>query len=124
MTEHVQLEFPDPGETRRDQMEQKAREFHQKHPEVWTLFCRFAFEMIRTGRKHYSADAVMHRVRWETDQGRDFENEGGFKISNNHVAFYSRWFMACYPQHDGFFRTCKQTSEDRAPKDWLGPEDQ
>ena len=124
MTEHVQLEFPEPQGTRRDQMEQKAREFHYKHPMVWDLFCRFAFEMIRTGRKNYSADAVMHRVRWETDQGRDFEQEGGFKISNNHVAFYSRWFMACFPQHEGFFRTAKQTSEDKAPKDWLGPEDQ
>lgn len=124
MTEHVQLELPEPRETRRDQMAAKAREFHEKHPRVWQLFCKFALQMAAVGFKNYSADAVMHRVRWESDQGRDFENEGGFKISNNHVAFYSRWFMAAYPEHDGFFRTCKQTSEDKAPKTFLGPEDQ
>ena len=34
-------------------------------------------------------------------------------INNNYKPFYARRFMACYPQHEGFFRTRKQTSEDK-----------
>jgi len=81
---------------------QNFRKFHLDNPKVYELFKKFAFEVIRKGHKNFSADAIMHRVRWETNiETTDQE----FKICNDHIAYYSRLFMAEYPQCDGFFRT-------------------
>lgn len=101
--------------TREDELREKARAFHRKYPEVWDLFVRFASEKIALGYKHYSADAIMHRVRWETDRGRDAPP--GFKINDHHVTFYAEGFMAKFPEHDGFFRRRRRNSEDRPPND-------
>ncbi len=88
----------------------KARwwKWHQENPHVWALFCRFTFEAITSGRRRYSPWAIINRVRWETGvvtQGEDF------KISNDFIAFYSRYFMHTYPQHKGFFATKKMAGE-------------
>ncbi len=88
---------------RREQLQAEARAFHRQHPEVWRYFNRFALQKIASGFRHYSADAVMHRVRWETEAGATDE---GFKINNNHVAFYSRAFNDMHGRK--FFRTRRQ----------------
>ncbi len=94
-------------------------EFDREFPEVGKLFDRFALERIGVGFSRYSADAVMHRVRWETAAGRaDSDGRAPYKINNDHVAFYARRFMASYPEHDGFFSTREQTSAARRPKGW------
>ncbi len=41
--------------------------FDRAHPDVWALFVRFAEELRASGRHHYSADALLHRIRWELD---------------------------------------------------------
>jgi hypothetical protein len=101
---------------RLDQLRQKAQEFHDDHPEVWDLFVRFTFDRIERGWRRYSADAIMHRVRWETCGGRPEANgRAPFKINDHHVTFYARRFMKMYPQHDGFFQLREQLSEHRPP---------
>lgn len=78
--------------------------FHSMNPKVYELFKRFTFEAIAKKHRHYSADAIMHRVRWETS----VQTAGGdFKINNNHVAFYARLFMSDFPEYQGFFETRK-----------------
>lgn len=89
--------------TSQETLAKEANRFHQAHPEVWRYFEQFTFDRINQGFQHYSADAIMHRVRWETSAGSKTQ----FKISNNHVAYYARAFMRRYPQHNGFFRTRK-----------------
>ena len=74
--------------------------FHQNNPRVYELFKRFTFEVIKKGVRKWSADAVMHRVRWEASLITD---DPKFKINNNYITFYARLFMAEYPQHQGFF---------------------
>ena len=37
--------------------------FHSENPQVYELFSRFTRQVIDRGFEHYSADAVMHRVR-------------------------------------------------------------
>lgn len=76
--------------------------FDKANPEVWKLFRRFTFELIDKGRTHFSADAVVHRIRWETAIRTTTTD---YKINDHHVAFYARKFMRLYPQYDGFFRT-------------------
>ena len=97
--------------TREDEMREQVKAFHKAHPEVWDLFVRFTFEMIGKGYKNYSAQhGIFARIRWEKDAGGDGSEI--FKINNNYSAFYARRFMAAYPEHEGFFRTRKQTSGD------------
>ena len=72
------------------------------NPQVWRLFERFTFELIRRGFRHYSADAVLHRVRWETATA--IADQSTFKINNNWSAFYARKFRDLHPKHAEFFR--------------------
>lgn len=82
---------------------QKAFEaFHAENPEVYRLFSRFSFDAASAGHRHYSADAIMHRVRWHT--GVETTNHA-FKINNNLVAYYARHFMNRNPHMRGFFHT-------------------
>lgn len=74
--------------------------FHSANPDVYRLFTRFALEARARGNKHYSADAILHRVRWEADMFG-----GGVKINNIFTPYYARLFMKHHPDMEGFFRT-------------------
>ena len=89
-------------EYRKNALDVKFEEYHRDNPRVWELFVAFTFQLIEAGRRHYSADAVMHRIRWHAAM----ETTGDeFKINNNHVSRYARMFHKTYPEHVGFFRT-------------------
>ena len=75
--------------------------FHQANPHVYRLFKRFTFDAIRAGRKRFSSDAVLHRIRWYTNI--ETTDEAGFKINDHWTAFYARLFMRDHPEHEGFF---------------------
>ena len=96
---------------RLEEMREQVTAYHKKHPEVWEMFEEFAFQMINRGYKNYSVNAIFERIRWEKDAGGDGITQ--FKIGNNYRAFYARAFMKKFPEHEGFFRTRKQTSENR-----------
>lgn len=69
-------------------------------PEVAELFEKFTFQLIAGGRAHYSARAILHRIRWH------FHVEKGnreFKCNDHWTPSLARWFMAKYPQYDDFF---------------------
>lgn len=110
--------------TRKDELEDAAKEFHRQHPKVWTLFVQFTREMIARGFNHYSAQAIFERIRWETDEA-DVDGRSIFKINNNHISVYARWYMNAFPEHRGFFRIRKMTSENEPAKDLpeLTPQD-
>ena len=90
--------------------EQKVKRFvafHKANPRVYDLFKRFAYEAMSAGHRHMSADAIIHRVRWETDvvtRGAGAIDGSSFKINNNHVAYYARMFAVEHPQQSDFFR--------------------
>ena len=102
--------------TRRDELEQAAREFHAENPEVWRLFVRFTLEAVGRGFSTYSVAAIFERIRWETDEA-DAEGRSTFKLNNNHRASYARWLMETYPQCRGFFRLREQTSKNQVAID-------
>ena len=109
--------------SRLDEMRSQVTEFHANNPEVWKMFVGFTFEMIMSGRKHYSVNAVFERLRWEVDIKHGPDNS--FKLNNNYRAFYARRFHRMYPEYAGFFRTRKQTSKeaDATNLPELGPDD-
>jgi len=110
-------------ENREEEMRQQVIKFHKANPLVWRMFERFTFEMVNTGRKHYSVNAVFERMRWEADLKSGPGNT--FKLNNNYRAFYARAFHRRYPELDGFFRTRKQPSKDQDATNLpeLGPND-
>jgi len=101
--------------TRHAELDAAFREFHEANPDVWRLFVRFTFDVIRRGFKHYSSKSIFERIRWHTDietviQTGEIKD---FKLNNNYTAAYARLFGQTYPEHAGFFRLRKRTSKSR-----------
>jgi hypothetical protein len=67
---------------------------------VCDTFERLALELIGLGFDRYSADAILHRVRWHWQIER---GDRGFKINNNYAAPLARWFIKRNPKHAEFF---------------------
>lgn len=87
----------------RTRLERAFEEFHAANPRVFELFEKFAFEVIGAGHRHYSADAILHRIRWHV--AVETKSGDGFKINDHHSAYYARLFEARHPERSGFFRT-------------------
>lgn len=94
-----------------DMMHARFAEIDASNPLIWELFERFTFSIIRRGFKHYSARAVIHRVRWET--ATPLDDGSSFKINNNWTPFYARKFHDWHPEHNGFFRNRASIADER-----------
>lgn len=112
MSNQLELDF----ETETDELRESYlrrliawRKFHAENPEIWTLFEKFAFQAVWSGRDRYSPRAIAHRIRWHVD----IETRGDvFKLNNNHIAFYAREFESKHPKYRGFFRLREQKGSD------------
>lgn len=69
-------------------------------PEVCRLFEKVTHELIDLGFGRYSADAILHRLRWEMQVDR---GDRGFRVNNDWAAPLARWFLARNPRAAGFF---------------------
>ena len=78
----------------------RFREYDEAHPEVWALFVLFCERLRGLGFKHYSADAVLHQIRWHhhVEYART-----DFKINDHFSSRYARKLMAERPEFAGFF---------------------
>jgi len=76
--------------------------YHEKHPDVYDLFCRYARELKRTGMKRYSARAIMHRIRWHRWTSAH-PVDRTFKVSNYWSARYARMYATDHPDEAQFF---------------------
>lgn len=74
--------------------------FDEAHADVWRLFEKLTFQLIRAGREHSSADLVLHRIRWDYATSTSGDAP---KINNNYSAAYARKFAAAHPEHKEFF---------------------
>ena len=73
--------------------------YDAEHSEIWTEFEKIALQLIGRGRLHYGAKAIFEVMRFNTAI-----NAGEIpRLNNNMTAYYSRKFVAKYPQHSGFF---------------------
>ena len=75
------------------------KHYHEQNPQIYKMFCKFAEQAARR-RDHYSAKAIMERIRWETMISDD---QPDFKIDNTWTSHYARKYMKDHPEHDGFF---------------------
>ncbi len=62
---------------------EKFLQYDAENPKIWSEFEALALELIRHGKKHYSAYAIM--------------------VNNNYRSGYARKFAAKYPQFKRFF---------------------
>lgn len=85
--------------------------FDLAHPDVWRLFESLAFDLIRAGRKKYSARVICNRIRWHYDTSSSGESP---KINNNHTPFYARRFVETHPEHGGFFELRRSVADEAA----------
>lgn len=81
-----------------DVMNSRVARFQRENPEFWTVFVRYTLNIINTGMPHYSARAVIDRVRWHY-----LEAGKRLRITNDLSPHFARQFHMLYPQHDGFF---------------------
>lgn len=80
---------------------ERFQAFHRRNPHVYDLFRRFAVEALESGRPRFSADCVLHRIRWfEAVETRG----GAFKVNDAAGAFYARMLAAEDPRFARFFR--------------------
>ena len=77
-----------------NKLQDKFQQFHDNNPKVWELFKMFSFDVIRSGRKHYSVNAIFERIRWHTDI--ETKSKDSFKLSNNHRAYHARSLMKSF----------------------------
>ena len=97
--------------SRADQMFDKFEEYFSDNPQIWELFVRFALVVAESGRTHYSARAIFHRIRWHVEI--ETKADDNFKIGNNHSPYYARLFHLACPEYDGLFRNRELTSAKR-----------
>ena len=69
-------------------------------PRVAEKFDELALMLAKDGFRHYSADAILHRIRWHFTVERRI---GGFKCNNNWTAPLARWWMLRHPEYPKFF---------------------
>lgn len=94
-------------------------EFDRENPQVWDLFERFTFELVRAGAKKFGARMVWERMRWET---RVRTSDTDYRLNDHWVPHYARKFMAAYPQHDGLFETRSMGPKDDPEAPGMPPE--
>lgn len=71
-----------------NELDRKYRLWRADHPEVLTLFVRFARQLLERGRP-FGVWLLANRVRWEVHMGIVKDSEG-FRINNNLLAYLAR----------------------------------
>ncbi len=87
----------------RRSIDDRFREFHAEHPEVYREFVALAREAKAAGMEKGSAKLITEVIRWyRLTRGKDRD---GFKINNVYVSRYARLAMEQEPDLAGFFET-------------------
>lgn len=88
------------GTDARPSIDDRFRAFDREHPEVFRLFREYAEQIRARGFERYSADAILHRIRWWHHIER---GDRDFAINNNFSSRYARLLMEVDPSFVGFF---------------------
>lgn len=76
--------------------------------DVQLLFDDLAQDLIRRGWRHYSARAILHRIRWHfhVDQGNR-----EWKCNNNWTPLLARNWLNRHPEYPKFFEVRERTNK-------------
>jgi len=97
---------------RQASIDQRFVDFDRSNPHVWTEFEAMALRLSRAGHKRYSADAILHVIRYDYDVRtlRASDSSDGFKINNDFSSRYARKFARQHPELSSFFEQRKLTA--------------
>lgn len=71
-------------------IDQRFADFHQDHPEIFELFKKYAAQLYQKGFRRYSADAILHAIRWSYDVRHGPNPETPFpKVNDQFTAHYA-----------------------------------
>ena len=62
--------------------------------DVVALFDSLSLQVYQSGHERYSADAILHRIRWEMQIER---GDRDFCVNNNWSSQLARWFLDQHP---------------------------
>lgn len=88
---------------------EELEQYHADNPQIYEAFERFTMEAINSGRKYFSSEMIINRMRWYT--AIEAKNDI-FKINNDLKAFYSRLFENNHPQYKDFFRKRRSIADE------------
>jgi len=89
-------------------------EYNQVNPEIYKMFKKFTFEVIKSGYQNCGSQMIIERLRWES---MIVAKNDKFKINNDYAAFYSRRFMMEHPKYNNFFRIRSSVADELKLKD-------
>lgn len=72
--------------------------FHERHPNVYGLFKRYALDAKRAGRSKFGIGMIAERVRWYMSVESVGTADEDFKINNNLRSCYARLLMIREPE--------------------------
>lgn len=110
MSEHNQLHLPtfdEETEADTSSMAKAFRQFHRDNLWVYAELRRLALDLVGRGRKRYGIGGLFEVLRWHRAMSTD--SDDGFRLNNNHRAFYARMLMRNNPALVDFF--AKRESE-------------
>lgn len=82
-------------------IDERFAEWAMRNNPAVRRFIELSLSKKRDGHKRYSADSVMHVLRWETNVRGD---DGGFKWNNDYTSRLARMAMDLEPALRGFFQ--------------------
>lgn len=82
-------------------LRQRFEEFHRDNPEVFAQLVKLSLDLKKRGRARYGIGGLFEVVRWH--RAMSTRAYDGFKLNNNHRAYYARMIMEKLPELDGFF---------------------
>lgn len=107
----TELDYRPPPPVNHGRLEAAFLEFHQKNPKVYEKFCERCELLIAAGFRRYSADGIMHTIRFDHDvaiKSTSVDGEGHpLKINNDVVRFYAEKWTREHPEHPDFFQSRK-----------------
>ena len=101
-TDSLFVQDGEPPHGRGISIDERFREFDREHPEVFRLFREYAEQIRWRGFERYSADAILHRIRWWHHVDRCNRE---FKINDHFSSRYARLLMMVDGSFAGFFET-------------------
>lgn len=75
---------------------ERFNDFHRDNPKVYSLYKKFANELLDSGCKRIGSKAIVERIRWETAIST---TDIDYKINNDYTPLYARQFVTDFPDH-------------------------
>ena len=63
-------------------------------PDVCVLFEKLALQVAKAGHARYSADGILHQIRWHHHVERGNRD---YQVNDHWSAILARWFLARHP---------------------------